>query len=338
MKANKFFAVAMAALALVACKPGETGGNDNPGGNNGQDPDKPGQEVDLVLNPTKLEVEIGATGKIEATTAVAEFKASSEGIVELTPAADAKSVEVKGVAAGNVIITATTKGGQNKTCIVTVKAAGSGEGGGNTQSAVKGSKVWPLYMDGTSLEAIKDKVVADFTVDDVDKFIWNWVIEGTSINTYTDGSASGLNFHGNNDGYLAWTVGTGGWAGGGFQVDGEYKQKAEELRKAIVANPDKMYLHFAMKSTDTKGHCFYLFGAEATTKFGVGPAVYGATKIVGDFTRDGSWGEFDIPMTEFAAGLATPLNTNEAIYIFSFLTDGAAGTQFNLDAVYFYEK
>ena len=162
-------------------------------------------------------------------------------------------------------------------------------------------------------------------------YVWP---DGTS---YVAGEGTGLNFHGNNEGYVALTVASIGWSGLGFCLTTDASAAvAESLRQAIVANPDKYYLHIAMKATTTGNHQFYTFN-DAATSFAIGTATIEAGAVVGDFPRDGSWYEFDVPMSTFAnalAGLTFPTGGN----IFCALSGAQTGSQLNLDALYFYEK
>ena len=323
MKANKFFAFAFAALTMVglnACKD-----KNNDGG--GNEPSSPDQEAELALNPTSLQLEVGQEGTITATIEVA-FESANPAVATVTPANDGKSAKVTAVAEGSAVITAKSKGGQTKTCIVAVKKAG-GEGGG---AQLKGSQVWPIILDGVTYEANKNKIVASFQPNEVDQFLYVW------DNTYIGGTASGMNFHGNTEGYTALVVGGAGWSGCGFCLTdkGNGWEAAKALKDAIVANPDQYFLHLAIKSTDNYSHCFYIMGAEST-KFVLGKnAVYDGT-IYKDFTRDGSWQEFDIPMSAYASALATQ-NVEAGVNVFVALTEGVSGAQLNLDAVYFYKK
>lgn len=321
MKANKFFAIAFAALTMVglnACKDKNNGGD-------GNEPSSPDQEAELALNPTSLQLEVGQEGTITATIEVA-FETSNPAAATVTPANDGKSAKVTAVAEGSAVITAKSKGGQVKTCIVAVKKAG-GEGGG---AQLKGSQVWPIILDGTTAEANASKIVATLQPNDVDQHLWLW------DNTYIGGTASGMNFHGNSDGYCALVVTTVGWSGGGFCLDAGSAglNASEELRKAIVANPDQYFLHLAIKSTDQASHTFYTFGNDGT-KFVIGNTVFDGGFIVSDFARDGAWHEFDIPMSSFASALASKAADSN---VFVMLSGGVQGTQLNLDAVYFYKK
>ena len=325
MNANKFFAVALAALTMVglnACKDKTSGGGDTP--------DTPDQEATLVLNPTSLQLTLGETeeGTIEATVAATWVSSDAE-VATVTPANDGgMSAKVKALKEGNAVISATTAGGQTKTCVVAVKKQGGGGGG----AQVKGTQIWPIVLDGQTLEANQSKVVALFSPDDVTRFLYYWE------QTYTTGTPTGLNFYGNNEGYQALVVGGAGWAGCGWCLveAGTDWEAAEALRAAIVANPDDYFLHLAMKSTDNGSHCFYFLGNEGT-KFVIGSTVQYEGPIYGNFERDGAWHEFDIPMSAYASALSSAPVT-AGVNVFVGLSEGTAGIQLNLDAVYFYKK
>ena len=204
-----------------------------------------------------------------------------------------------------------------------------------TPKTVKGTKIWPIVLDGTSVDANASKIVADFRPDDVGKFLYVW--DATYV---ANDNPTGLNFHGNTDGFTALTVSTLGWAGCGYCLTETDASKAweaaEALRAAIVASPDDYYLHMALKSTDKASHCFYIFGSEAT-KFVIGSTAVYDGPLYEDFTRNGEWAEFDIPMSRFATALATT-TCAAGVNVFVALTEGTAGAQLNLDAVYFYKK
>lgn len=315
MKANKFFAMALAALTLVgfnAC--------------NDKKDDPTPQEDTLALNPTALSLKVGEEGNIEATVA-ATWVSSAPEVAAVVPANDSKSAKVQALAEGSAVITATTAGGQTKTCVVAVQKQG---GGGS--AAVKGSQIWPIILDGVTYAANESKVVASFQPNDVDQFLYVWE------NTYVGGTASGMNFHGNTEGYTALLVGTVGWSGMGFCLTeaGTGWQAAAALKDAIVANPDDYFLHLAIKSTDNFAHCFYFMGAEAT-KFVLGTQSVYDGPVLGNFTRDGSWAEYDIPMSAYAGALANQA-VAAGVNVFVALSEGTQGAQLNLDAVYFYKK
>ena len=310
MKTNKFFATALAVLALVgftACE-------------QKNQPTEP-----LTLTETSVTLKVGETHQLVANVTVESWTSSNEAVATVANGL------VTAVSAGNAIISATAAG-VTKTCVVLVEAAGS-TGGNTTAAQVKGTKIWPVILDAVTAEANASKIVGDLRIDDTNNFLYIWA----AGETYAAGEGTGLNFHGNTEGYVALTVAAPqGWSGLGFNLGEASAAAAEQLRQAIVANPDKYFLHIAMKATTPGNHQFYTFN-DAATSFAVGTATIEKGQVIGDFTRDGSWAEFDVPMANFAAAMANltfPTGGN----IFCALSGAAVGSQLNLDAVYFYEK
>ncbi|MBQ2438964.1 MAG: Ig-like domain-containing protein [Paludibacteraceae bacterium] len=308
MKTNKFFATALAVLALAgftAC-------------------DQPTPTEPLELTETSVTMKVGETHQLTANVAVESWTSSNEAVATVADGL------VTAVSAGNAIISATAAG-VTKTCVVLVEADQT-QGGGAT---LKGSQFWPIAIDGTTADANASKIVGDFRPDDVGKFLYVW--DATYV---ANDNPTGLNFHGNTDGFTALTVSTLGWAGCGYCLTETDASKAweaaEALRAAIVASPDDYYLHMALKSTDKASHCFYIFGSEAT-KFVIGSTAVYDGPLYEDFTRNGEWAEFDIPMSRFATALATT-TCAAGVNVFVALTEGTAGAQLNMDAIYFYKK
>ena len=315
MKTNKIFATALAVLALVGLTACEQKNQ----------PTEP-----LTLTETSVTLKVGETHQLVANVAVESWTSSNPAVAAVSNGL------VVAVAEGTAIVSATAAG-VTKTCVVLVTAdatQGNGNGNGNTTAAqVKGTKIWPIILDAVTAEANAAKIVGDLRIDDTNNFLYIWA----AGETYAAGEGTGLNFHGNTEGYVALTVAAPqGWSGLGFNLGEASAAAAEQLRQAIVANPDKYFLHIAMKATTPGNHQFYTFN-DAATSFAVGTATIEAGAVIGDFTRDGSWAEFDVPMANFAAAMANltfPTGGN----IFCALSGAAAGSQLNLDAVYFYEK
>ena len=157
--------------------------------------------------------------------------------------------------------------------------------------------------------------------------------------TYKAGEATGKNYFGNTEGYVALiAVCPDSWCGGGFVMhNAESIQAMKDLRDAIIATPDKIFLHIGMKATTTANYQFYTFET-ATTSFAIGTATIEAGSVVGDFPRDGEWYGFDIPMAQFVSEISAVTIKDNGHYILSFLGGNNPGSQLNLDAVYFYEK
>ncbi len=312
MKANKFFAAAMAALAFV----GFTACNQK---------DQPQGGDELALTETAIQMTVGETHQLQANVTVETWTSSNEQV------ATVKDGLVTAIAEGNAIISATAKG-VTKTCVVAVKKAG-GEGGGEG-AKISAKRIWPIVLDGVTAEANASLIAGDLRVDDEQNHLYVWA----SGETYIAGEGTGKNYFGNNEGYVALTVAApAGWSGLGFCIE-----KAESvtaigvLKEAIVANPDKIFLHLGMKSTTPGNHQFYTFGT-AETSFAIGTATIEAGEVFGDFERDGAWHGFDVPMASFASVIASA-EVKSGINIFCALSGNAVGSQLNLDAVYFYEK
>lgn len=315
MKANKFYAFALAALALVgfsSCK-----------GNQNVDDEK-----ELTLTESSISMKVGETHQLVANVTVESWASNDDKVATV----DNKGI-VTAVAEGTAIVSATAKG-KSKTCVVKVTKEGQGGGDKPSTAEVKGSQIWPVVLDGVTYETCASKVVADFRIDDSVNNLYVWA----AGETYSAGDGTGVNFFGNNEGYVSLTVvAPQGWSGCGFNVGAANISKMKELRDAIVASPDDFYLHLAMKATTTGNHQFYTFG-DAVSSFAVGTATIEKGAVIGDFTRDGAWHEFDVPMAQFAAALSKVDIKDAGCDIFSCLSGAQAGSQLNLDAVYFYKK
>lgn len=325
MKTNKFFATAFAVLALVgfaACE-----GEKNP-------VDEPKEVTNLTLDQTSLTLEIGATATLVATVEPADAEATVAWVSQNPEVATVENGVVTALSAGNTIIVATA-GSKTASCLVVVSKKEEPGTDPGQKGQLKGSQFWPIAIDGTTADANASKLVADFRPDDVGKFLYIWE------NTYAaNENPTGLNFHGNTEGFTALTVGSVGWSGCGYcltESDGSKAwEAAEALRAAIVASPDDYFLHIAIKSTDNASHCFYVLGSEAT-KFVLGSKSVYDGPLYKDFTRNGEWAEFDIPMAQYASALATT-TCAAGVNVFVALSEGTAGAQLNMDAVYFYKK
>ena len=201
MKTNKIFATALAVLALVgftACE-------------QKNQPTEP-----LTLTETSVTLKVGETHQLVANVAVESWTSSNEAVATVANGL------VTAVSAGNAIISATAAG-VTKTCVVLVEAAGS-TGGNTTAAQVKGTKIWPIILDAVTAEANAAKIVGDLRIDDTNNFLYIWA----AGETYAAGEGTGLNFHGNTEGYVALTVAAPqGWSGLGFCL-GEASAAAAE--------------------------------------------------------------------------------------------------------------
>ena len=189
------------------------------------------------------------------------------------------------------------------------------------------SKIWPILLDNDTQASWQDKIEYDFRPNDDDRFLYIW------DNTYNAASSTGLSFFGTANGYLSFVVGENtDWSGAGFNVTGSSCAAAEALRQEIVADPERYYLHMAIKSTDNYAHAFYLFNNSNST-FVLGDHRIQNGVVLQDFTRNGEWQEIYVPLSLFADAIANAdMGTNGNLFVM--LSEAVAGAQLNLDAVY----
>ncbi|MCQ2183649.1 MAG: hypothetical protein MJY89_09675, partial [Bacteroidales bacterium] len=156
--------------------------------------------------------------------------------------------------------------------------------------------------------------------------------------TYAAGDGLGLNYYGH-EGYTSLTVvAPADWSGCGFCLtDSASAAPLKDLVEAIKAEPDKYFLHLGMKATTQGSHQFYIFNDEIANSFTIGTKTITAGEVFGDFTRDGSWAGFDIPMTMFITYIST-YEPAAGHNILCALSGNTRGSQLNMDAVFFYKK
>lgn len=314
MKANKIFAVALAALALVACNK-----KDEP------------QQDPLKLEPTSLTLKVGETGQITANVG-ATWASNNEAVATVAPGNDGgKTAIVTAVAEGNAIISATANG-ETKTCVVLVQKGGSG----GDEKTIDAKRIWPVILDAVTAEKYASLIAGDVRVNEAEGnnlYIW------AAGETYVAGEATGKNFFGNNEGYLALTVAApDGWSGFGIHIENAASVEAmQAIKDAVAANPDKMFLHIAIKAANAGNHQMYLFADKPNTSFAIGTATIENGEVIGDFPRDGEWHEFDVPLAKFASAISA-ITMKADMDVFSVLSGNTVGAQLNLDAIYFYEK
>ncbi len=314
MKANKIFAVALAALALMACNK----------------KDEPKQDP-LKLEPTSLTLKVGETGQITANVG-ATWASNNEAVATVAPGNDGgKTAIVTAVAEGNAIISATANG-ETKTCVILVQKGGSG----GDEKTIDAKRIWPVILDAVTAEKYASLIAGDIRVNEAEGnnlYIW------AAGETYTAGDATGKNFFGNTEGYLALTVvAPAGWSGFGIHIENAASVEAmQAIKDAVAANPDKMFLHIAIKAANAGNHQMYLFADKANTSFAIGTATIENGEVIGDFPRDGEWHEFDVPLAKFASAISA-ITMKADMDVFSVLSGATVGAQLNLDAIYFYEK
>ena len=175
-----------------------------------------------------------------------------------------------------------------------------------------------------------DRIRADYSVDDVNNFLWIW--EGT----YTSHASDGVNSFGLDEGYNSYTVNSVGWSGLGYASQGNGKD-------LTMLDEDGYILHFAMRGTDPlmhTGHGIYV--GDAGFAIGADAFVDGNKRlpVLGDFKRDGRWCSFDIPVSVLKS-LANPMFSNASNFmsnVFAVLSGGVSGATLQFDNVFFYKN
>lgn len=336
---KSFFVFALTAVAVLlsAC-------------DNGSDPDDPDTgngtaPTAIVLNKSTLTLTVGGSETLVATlvpvgsTGTVTWESSNEAVATVSQAG-----AISAIAEGKADIIARC-GELNQTCALTVNKKVDG-GGYDPKVSLSGSNYYVIVLDGTSYSKIESKVVADYRVDDVNKFLYYW---GDPI-TLEANATSGLNFYNLAEGWTSVTQVNPDWCGAGFFVG----SAAGPIDMTdITKNIDDYYFHIGIKSDQTdKNFCFTIPTAhynEGTGKWDgqegklvIGPRAWvdaGVTyQPYKDIPRDGEWHEIEVPMSYFQnQGLfytETPPETN----VFSFLCFDGIGSKIEIDAVFIYKK
>ena len=336
MKANKFFAVALAALTLVgfnACK-GKT-----PSG--GEDP----QTTTLTLNETEIKVSVDATFQLTANMEVT-WATSNEAVATVSNGL------VKGIAAGEANITATATDGQKAVCKVTVEGGTTpppADGNYADFKQLQGSAYYVFFLQEGAAKYLGDKVLYNFGPNDNAGAGSRWLY--TWDQTFVGGTAVGTDPFDMAEGWVAMAQVTGGtWAGMGLCVainDGNNptgEGAAEDLAalntlKTNITNYDEWYLAIALKnSVQGAGYEFNLIGSnvfDAATNKGVETGV-GTINIAPAATGEWVYKEYklsEIPGLEFGE-----FTTNGSNILTVLGSPYMSGVQLDLGYAFIYKK
>lgn len=293
-----------------------------------------GQTV-VTLNKLALELEVDSTYQLIATVQPEEKAAELQWESKNTAVATVSATGlVTAVAAGTAEIRASV-GDVEASCQVTVKSHGGGGGEEIHHVSLEGTDYFVFQLGGQASEQIADRIVADFRENaDQDKHLYVWE------NTYIAGETSGKNFYGEAEGWVAFQVSTVGWSGFAYNCG-----NLAELNKlaAIMDAPQDYYLHIGMKSTDNASHLLFLDGTSGSGKVCIGSTAFvdngTSYQPYTDFTRNGDWGEIEIPMSYLInQGLVYGNNNPTGLNVLGFLSGGVTGTMLQFDACFIYKK
>ena len=326
MKAIKFFAMALVALTFMGC------------------PKESGEEPTiLALNESEISLEVDATFQLTANLEVTW--------VSSNPAvATVEGGLVKGIAAGQAVITATSADKQTANCAVTVTGGSTPpqEGGYADFPQLKGSAYYVFFLQEGAMNYLGDKVIyyfgpnnhADATLgkEQGSRWLYIWNNPETS-----GGSAVGTDPFDMAEG---WTTikQVSGWCAGGLCVginDGNNESGAgatEDLAalssiKNNITNYDEWYLAIALKNTvQGAAYDFEIIGSNMNNvesgkgKFNIAPAA------------TGEWVYKEYKLSEIAGLEFGDFNHNGS-NVFTFSANPfLAGTQLDLGYVFLYKK
>ncbi|MBR1550946.1 MAG: family 16 glycosylhydrolase [Muribaculaceae bacterium] len=183
------------------------------------------------------------------------------------------------------------------------------------------------------IDQMGDNIRADYSVDEVDNFLYIWE------NTYTSVDSEGHNSFGLDEGYNHFVVNSVGWSGLGYaSTNAAGTARGKDLS---MLSEDGYYLHFAMKGNDVVRHASHTVGV-GSAQFVIGNSSSGPI-MLGDYRRDGQWYSFDIPLEELRSLYGEMFADDGGQNAFrgnviSFLSGGATGTELQFDNVFFYKR
>ena len=313
-----------------------------------------GQTV-VTLDKPSLSLVKGKSDTLHATVEPAEKVSELVWSSDNEAVATVKDGVVTAVAKGSANIKAAV-GDVEAVCAVKVTDPTGGDEQINHVS-LQGSDYFIIQLGEKEVAQIGGKMVASFAQNTADQtgsknlYVWE--------KTYVAGATQGKNFYGvTGEGWVSLTVTSVGWSGLGYSCgwgganptpagkETEQQEAMADLNKlaAIMDAPDDYYFHIAMKSTDNASHLLALNDANNTVgRVCIGAAAFndnGASyPAYADFTRNGDWGEIEIPMSYFTKqGLVYSANNAESINVLSILSGGVSGTQLQFDACFIYKK
>lgn len=198
--------------------------------------------------------------------------------------------------------------------------------------SLQGSEYVTIALDEYSTESISKRIKASYQVDDDNVWLYVW------DETYTAGTASGLNFYGEATGWTSLVVANVGWSGAGWCV-----VKPETVPAFVESASDlsKWKFHIAYKGAANVAHIVILYWNDQVYKFAVGQGSledagvsYNAIAPVSGTFTPGVWNEYEISLDKTGMDYTKTTTGNLA----AILSGGVTGTKIDVDAVFFYKK
>lgn len=215
-------------------------------------------------------------------------------------------------------------------------------------SSLQGTDYAVLFMDDETADSIIEKISLDLRVNNANVNWYDWAGNTMVL------ECSGNNFYGLAD--KKWlnvklADNSAGWSGMGMNVTSDTPGLKDYFAR-VAAEPDKYYLHFAYKSTQSgKGNVIYpAWYAQDSYKVSIGEVaqtVYDSTMgandekdlispLSGSYVAN-EWNEYEICVSEFNYDYSAE-STDSATNVFCVLPGTDVDKECQLDAVFFYKK
>ncbi|MGQ1947102.1 Ig-like domain-containing protein [Geofilum sp. OHC36d9] len=285
----------------------------------------------ISLDSDSLEIELESAAVLIATLE----PAGAEGDITWTSSDPTIAAVADGVVTGLKIGTATvvaSHGIYSASCEIEIMPQQLDAD--DLPESLQGSNYYPIQLDASTYEYIKDKVVVDLRPNEETKFLYVW--ESTLIT----GSPSGLNFYGQAESWVSLVVSNVGWSGAGFFVGDDF---GVIDMTDLYANPQDYVFHVALKSAqETSSYLFKFKDGESSVGICIGSSVFvdgdSSFEPYADFTRDNEWHSIEIPVTKLNELGLFYSNTFSNNNVLEVLAGGTSGTTLDLDAMFFYKK
>ncbi len=281
----------------------------------------------ISLDKTTLEIEMESSTALVATLE----PSGAEGTITWSSSDPSVAAVANGIVTAIKVGEATiaaSHGAFTASCAVTVTPKTIDPN--DLPASLKGSDYYIIHIDETSAAFIEDKIIEDFRVDDVNKFLYVW------DNTFIGNTTNGLNSYGLAEEWISFTVGAIGWSGAGYNVQPGYGMID---MTNLYNNPDDYVFHVALKSAQSNTAYSFIFTdgiSEARVVIGDVP-IEGVNPYM-DFARDNEWHEIEIPVSYLRSLGVFYSETFTDVNILAFLAGGVQGTTLDMDAAFFYKK
>ncbi len=194
--------------------------------------------------------------------------------------------------------------------------------------SLQGTNYYVIQLDETSFSSLGKRVANDLRPNGTTRFLDVWA-QGE---TYSAGTCQGPNAYGEITEWVSLVVvAPDSWSGAGWRItDGV----------DMTGIDDTYNFHIAIKSPSnqpTAGHTFIFNSDGNEIKLFFGPeSEAGSDLWYANYTHDGEWNHFDIPVStlmEKGYMWENGLNGN----VLGVLSGSVAGRELNIDAMFFYK-